>query len=135
VRGDFDDIQPIRRALLTQRVGSDGVGLGHDIVSEHPRAAAVGAHEGREHADRRRLARAVRAEHPVDRSPPDAEIDTVDGTRVTERPAHAITETPSVQEALDHLGRELGTDRVELGELVVLGVGAKLATLRALITA
>lgn len=44
---------------------------------------------------------------------------------------HAVTETPRVQAALDELRRELGTDRVELGELVVLGAGAKLASLRA----
>ena len=36
-----------------------------------------------------------------------------------------------MQAALDELRRELGTDRVELGELVVLGAEAKLATLRA----
>jgi hypothetical protein len=36
-----------------------------------------------------------------------------------------------VQAALDELRRELGSDRVELGELVVLGAGAKLAALRA----
>ncbi|HVS28349.1 MAG TPA: hypothetical protein VHE14_02290 [Solirubrobacteraceae bacterium] len=49
----------------------------------------------------------------------------------TTRRRHAITETPEVQAALDELRRELRTDRVELGELVVLGAGAKLATLRA----
>lgn len=49
----------------------------------------------------------------------------------TARRRHAITETPSVQAALDELRRELGTDRVELGELVVLGAGAKVAALRA----
>jgi len=49
----------------------------------------------------------------------------------TTRRRHAVTETPPVQAALDELRRELGTDRVELGELVVLGAGAKLATLRA----
>lgn len=48
----------------------------------------------------------------------------------TERRRHAITETPPVQAALDELRRELGTDRVELGELVVLGADAKLAALR-----
>lgn len=36
-----------------------------------------------------------------------------------------------MQAALDELRRELGTERVELGELVVLGAGAKLAELRA----
>lgn len=36
-----------------------------------------------------------------------------------------------MQAALDELRRELGTDRIELGELVVLGAGAKLAALRA----
>ncbi len=49
----------------------------------------------------------------------------------TTRRRHAVTETPPVQAALDELRRELGTDRVELGELVVLGAGAKLARLRA----
>lgn len=49
----------------------------------------------------------------------------------TTRRRHAITETPPVQAALDELRRELGSDRLELGELVVLGAGAKLAKLRA----
>jgi len=48
----------------------------------------------------------------------------------TTRRRHAITETPAVQAALDELRDELGTDRVELGELVVLGANAKLAALR-----
>jgi hypothetical protein len=37
----------------------------------------------------------------------------------------------AAQAALDELRRELGTDRVELGELVVLGAEAKVAALRA----
>ncbi|HEX4671862.1 MAG TPA: hypothetical protein VH279_06320 [Solirubrobacteraceae bacterium] len=49
----------------------------------------------------------------------------------TNRRRHAVTETPPVRAALDELRRELGTDRVELGELVVLGAGVKLAELRA----
>ena len=49
----------------------------------------------------------------------------------TTRRRHAITETPPVQAALDELRKELGTDRVELGELVVLGAAAKVAALRA----
>jgi hypothetical protein len=48
----------------------------------------------------------------------------------TSRRRHAITETPPVQAALDELRRELGHQRVELGELVVLGAGAKLAAIR-----
>jgi hypothetical protein len=36
-----------------------------------------------------------------------------------------------VEAALDELRRELGSDRVELGELVVLGAAAKLASIRA----
>lgn len=49
----------------------------------------------------------------------------------TTRRRHAITETPPVEAALDDLRRELGTDRVELGELVVLGAREKLARVRA----
>jgi hypothetical protein len=49
----------------------------------------------------------------------------------TKRRRHAITETPPVQQALDELRRELGTERIELGELVVLGAGAKLDAIRA----
>jgi hypothetical protein len=49
----------------------------------------------------------------------------------TTRRRHAITETPAVQAALDELRQELGTDRVELGELVVLGACAKVTALRA----
>jgi hypothetical protein len=49
----------------------------------------------------------------------------------TKRPRHAITETPPVQAALDELRDELGGERVELGELVILGAREKLAQLRA----
>ena len=48
----------------------------------------------------------------------------------TKRRRHAITETPPVQAALDELRQELGTDTVELGELVVLGAGVKLEAIR-----
>jgi hypothetical protein len=48
----------------------------------------------------------------------------------TKRRRHAITETPHVQAALDELRHELGTDDVELGELVVLGAGVKLEGIR-----
>jgi hypothetical protein len=44
---------------------------------------------------------------------------------------HAITETPPVREALDELRAELDSDRVELGELVILGAREKIAQLRA----
>jgi hypothetical protein len=49
----------------------------------------------------------------------------------TKRRRHAITETPPVQAALDELRRELGDDRLELGELVILGAQQKTAALRA----
>lgn len=48
----------------------------------------------------------------------------------TKRPRHAITETPAVQAALDELRKELGAERIELPELVILGSQAKLAQLR-----
>ncbi|MDQ6744910.1 MAG: hypothetical protein M3Z27_02660 [Actinomycetota bacterium] len=48
----------------------------------------------------------------------------------TKRRRHAITETPHVQAALDELRQELGSDSVELGELVVLGAGVKLDAIR-----
>jgi hypothetical protein len=49
----------------------------------------------------------------------------------TKHRRHAITETPSVQAALDELRGELGSGRVELGELVILGAHQKVAQLRA----
>src|SRR3954447_3421734 len=49
----------------------------------------------------------------------------------TKHPRHAITETPPVRAALDELRGELGDSRVDLGELVILGAQAKLATVRA----
>jgi hypothetical protein len=49
----------------------------------------------------------------------------------TRRRRHAITETPPVQAALDELRQALSDDRVDMGELVILGAHAKLARLRA----
>jgi uncharacterized membrane protein len=49
----------------------------------------------------------------------------------TARRRHAVTETAPVQAALDELRAELGRDRIELAELVVLGAREKLAQLRA----
>jgi hypothetical protein len=41
-----------------------------------------------------------------------------------------VTETPQVQEALDELRAELGSDRVPMGEIVILGARAKVAELK-----
>jgi adenine-specific DNA methylase len=49
----------------------------------------------------------------------------------TKRRRHAITETLPVQAALDELRQELGTDDVQLQELVILGAREKLARARA----
>lgn len=49
----------------------------------------------------------------------------------TKRRRHAITETPSVEAALDELREELGGGRIELGELVILGARQRTAELRA----
>jgi hypothetical protein len=49
----------------------------------------------------------------------------------TRRRRHAITETPPVQAALDELREALGDDRVEMGELVILGAREKLSRVRA----
>ena len=48
----------------------------------------------------------------------------------TKRPRHAITETSPVRAALDELRRELGTERVKLADLVVLGAREEVARLR-----
>ncbi|MBA2446892.1 MAG: hypothetical protein H0V51_02580 [Chloroflexi bacterium] len=49
----------------------------------------------------------------------------------TKRRRHAITETPPIQAALDELRQELGGDRVEMGELVIIGAQEKVARMRA----
>jgi hypothetical protein len=48
----------------------------------------------------------------------------------TQHRRHAITETPPVRAALDELRHELPGERVDLGELVVLGARQKVAQLR-----
>jgi hypothetical protein len=48
----------------------------------------------------------------------------------TKHRRHAITETPAVKEALDELRKELGTERVPLAEVVVLGAEEKVRRLR-----
>jgi hypothetical protein len=49
----------------------------------------------------------------------------------TKHRRHAITETPAVKAALDELRQETGSDRVNMGELVILGAHRKAAELRA----
>jgi hypothetical protein len=49
----------------------------------------------------------------------------------TKHRRRAITETPSVEAALQELQSELGEERIELGELIVLGADAKRVALRA----
>jgi len=48
----------------------------------------------------------------------------------TSRRRHAITETPPVQEALDELRAALGTDRLPLSEILILGAQTRVAQLR-----
>jgi hypothetical protein len=48
----------------------------------------------------------------------------------TTRPRHTITETPPVHEALDDLRSTLGSERIDFGELVILGARAKARELR-----
>jgi hypothetical protein len=49
----------------------------------------------------------------------------------TRRRRHAITETPPVEAALDELRQALGDDRLDMGELVILGAQEKLSRVRA----
>jgi hypothetical protein len=43
----------------------------------------------------------------------------------TAHPRHTITETPSVQEALDELRARLGGERIDFAELIILGARVK----------
>jgi hypothetical protein len=43
----------------------------------------------------------------------------------TNRPRHTITETPPVQEALDRLRVQMGSQKLDFAELVMLGAEAK----------
>jgi hypothetical protein len=43
----------------------------------------------------------------------------------TTRPRHTITETPPVQEALDRLRAQMGSQKVDFAELVMLGAQVK----------
>lgn len=49
----------------------------------------------------------------------------------TKRRRHAITETPPVERALEPLRDRLADERIDWGELVILGAQAKLARLDA----
>jgi hypothetical protein len=43
----------------------------------------------------------------------------------TSRPRHTITETPPVQEALDRLRAQIGSQKIDYAELLVLGAEEK----------
>ena len=49
----------------------------------------------------------------------------------TTRRRHAITETPAVQAALDELRAQLGSDGVDMADLVIRGAREKVAEARA----
>src|SRR5581483_8192963 len=57
----------------------DGLGVPDDVVAEHLRPPAVRSQDGRENADRRGLAGAVRAEQAEDRPGADLEVDARQG--------------------------------------------------------
>ena len=48
----------------------------------------------------------------------------------TNRRRHFVTETPRVEAALSQLRNELGTDRIDLSEIVVLGAERNLEQVR-----
>lgn len=48
----------------------------------------------------------------------------------TKHRRHAITETPPVRAALDELRHELGQQRLDLAEVMILGAREKVAQLR-----
>jgi hypothetical protein len=48
----------------------------------------------------------------------------------TTRPRHTITETPPVQEALDRLRAQMGSQKLDVAELVMLGADVKLRRLQ-----
>jgi hypothetical protein len=55
---------------------------------------------------------------------------TLGSVMPTSRPRHTITETPPVKEALDELRSATGRERIDFGELTVLGARTKLRDLR-----
>jgi hypothetical protein len=55
-----------------------------DVVAEHARRSAVGSQQRREHSDRRRLARAIGAEHAVHRAGAHGQVDAIDGAQRAE---------------------------------------------------
>jgi hypothetical protein len=83
----------VQRGLL-QRGADRGAHLrplAQDVVPGHARRARGGREQRGEHQHRRRLARAVRPEKPVDLSRRDLQMDPVDGPRtVLELPDEAL---------------------------------------------
>jgi hypothetical protein len=63
---------------------ADGVGVVDDVVSEHGRAASVGAEQGGQHTDDGGLAGPVGPENAVDASGRDGQVEVVDGACVAE---------------------------------------------------
>jgi hypothetical protein len=59
-------------------------GVAHDVVTQDGRRPRVGGQQGGEDPDGRGLARAVRAEQPIDRALADAEVHAVEGAGVAE---------------------------------------------------
>lgn len=74
-----------RRELSGQTDGTaHGVGVLEDVDARDDRRATVGAQQGRQTADGRRLARAVRPEQAQDRALGNIEVDAVQSPYVTE---------------------------------------------------
>ena len=68
---------PVRRPRRTSSASDD-------VVAENARLAAIRAEQRRQHPNRRGLAGAVRAEHPVDAPAADREVNSADGLGLAE---------------------------------------------------
>ena len=69
---------------------ADGVRLLDDVVAKHLARALIRREQRRQHADRRRLAGAVRSEDAVDRSGTDGQVDAVDSSGLAKRLHEAV---------------------------------------------
>src|SRR5205085_7396798 len=78
------DLHLLVQTTLFRQIAHPVIGRGKDVLSEHTNFARIGVQDAHDHAQRRRLARAIRTDESVHRASRDLKREVLDGKVLAE---------------------------------------------------